>query len=103
MSFLRSSLFIAIVSLLVLTGYGLDALGDCCAHHEPQGSAEHGENAPGTGDDCQCLCHQAISPFAVESVRLADRVFMPATFLALAEEFPPDAVPLGIDHPPQLA
>jgi hypothetical protein len=26
-----------------------------------------------------------------------------ADFVAHADEFPPDAVPLGIDHPPQIA
>ena len=103
----RSSLFIAIVSLLVLTGYGFDLFGDCCGHREP-GQAEHGKSAPndqtpGSGDGCQCVCHQIITPLMSEPLRIVDAVLVASDFVAHADEFPPDAVPRGIDYPPQLA
>ena len=103
----RSSLFIAIVSLLVLTGYGFDLFCDCCAHREP-GQAEHGKSAPndqnsGDGDGCQCICHQIVTPLTPEPMRVAEAAFVPSDFVAHADEFPPDAVPRGIDYPPQLA
>ena len=107
MSRLRSSLFIAIVSLFVLTGYGFDLFGDCCSHHQ-QSPVEHGksvpdEQTPVKDDGCQCICHQIISPLTTEPVRVADAGFTPASFVAHPDEFPPDAVPVGIDYPPQLA
>ena len=103
----RSSLFIAIVSLLVLMGYGFDLFGDCCGHREP-GQAEHGKSAPndqtpGGGDSCQCICHQIVTPLTPEPLRVADVAFVPSSFVAHADECPPDAVPRGIDDPPQLA
>ena len=99
---LRSNLLIAIVSLFVLTGYGLEVFGECCSHREGQGQAEHHEKAPGQGDDCQCLCHQIISPIATEPLAVAVAVFTLGNLVAHADEFPPDAVPLGIEHPPQI-
>ena len=109
MSCLRSHLFIAIVSLLVLTGYGFDLFDDCCARQE-QAQTEHGKPAPknqtpgnSNGNGCQCICHQVITPLSTEPIRVADMAFVPAGFVAHPDEFPPDAVPLGIDYPPQLA
>ena len=106
MSFLRSSLFIAIVSLSVLAGYGYDLLGDCCR----DGIAQQTEclkdapnhKAPGVGNDCQCLCHQVISHLTSEPPRIARAIRVPTIFAREADEFPPDSVPVGIDHPPQL-
>ena len=99
---LRSNLFIAIVSLFVLTGYAQDVFGECCAH-DKQEQTQHGKTTPGKADDCQCLCHQIISHWNVEPVRVAAAVLVTAEFVAHPDEFPPDAVPLGIDYPPQLA
>ena len=78
MKFLRSHLFIAIVSLFVLTAYGFDLFDGCCARQE-KAQAENGKSAPknqtpGSSDGCQCICHQLTT-----------------------------AVPLGIDYLPQLA
>ena len=103
LSFLRSNLFIAIVSLFVLMGYGLEVFGECCSHRELQGQAEHHEKAPGQGDDCQCLCHQTLSTITTTPLAVAVAVFTPGNLVAHADEFPPDVVPLGIDYPPQLA
>ena len=99
---LRSSLFIAIVSLFVLTGYARDVFGECRAHHA-EARTEHGGKTSGKPDDCQCLCHQIISPLTPEPVGAVAAVQLPETFLAHPDEFPPDAVPRGIDVPPQLA
>ncbi len=107
MSLLRSSLFAAIVSLLVLTGYASDVLDYCC-ESEKQEQVNHGEGhsgktAPVKSDDCKCLCHQVFTSHSVEPVRLAPQSLSPVDLVMHADEFPPDAVPLGIDYPPQLA
>ncbi len=107
MSFLRSILFAAIVSLLVLTGYGSDVLDYGCAG-EKQDQTSHsqqhsGKTAPLKKDDCQCLCHQIYAPHTAAPVRVAPASLTPAELAAHADEFPPDAVPLGIDYPPQFA
>ncbi|MEI9898127.1 MAG: hypothetical protein WDN28_30800 [Chthoniobacter sp.] len=106
MSFLRSSLFVTIVSLFVLTCYGFDLFDDCCSRQE-QGQAGHGKSspndrAPGSGNGCQCICHQVITPLTAEPVQLAGAVFVQTDFVAHLDEFPPDAVPVGIEVPPQL-
>ena len=107
MSFLRFNLFIAIVSLFVLTGYGFDLFGDCCAWEKQvqtqSGKTAPDEKAPGKSDDCQCVCHQIISHSGVEPVRVAAVLIVTVEFVAHPDEFPPDTVPLGIDYPPQLA
>ncbi len=104
---LHSNLGIAIVSLFVLTGYGFDLFGDCCAWEKQvqtqSGKTAPGKKAPGKSDDCQCICHQVISHSSVEPLRVAAVLIVTAEFVALPDEFPPDAVPLGIDYPPQLA
>ena len=111
MRHLRSSFYIAIVSLFVLTGYGSDLFGDCCAHHE-HAQVEHGEEqggsaphdqTPSSGEACQCICHMIITPLMPEPVWVADAAFVQADFMAARDEFPPDAEPQGIDIPPQLA
>lgn len=106
-SILRSKLFVGIVSLIVLTGYGSGLFGDCCGQKE-QGQVELGKSVPhdqtaDTGDNCQCVCHQSIAWLASATLRIADADFVPTVFLANTDEFPPDSLPLGIDHPPQLA
>lgn len=107
MSRLRSSLFIAIVSLFILTGYAHGVFGVCCGH-EKQEQTQSAKTAPAketphkTGE-CQCLCHQVISHLTAEPVRVAAGAIMPMVLKMHPDEFPPDAVPLGIDYPPQLA
>jgi hypothetical protein len=104
---LRSSLFVAIISLLVLTGYGFDLFGDCCSH-PPQSQEEHGNSAPdhqtpGSDEGCQCICHQIATPVAIDPVRVAVAWLGGSDFIVAPNEIPPDAVPLGIEYPPQLA
>lgn len=102
---LRSSFFIAIVSLFVLTGYSLQAFADCCTHEERQ--AQHAQSgtqkkAPSESNHCQCLCHQVISHVTSEPLRIAATALLEQGLMAQRDEFPPDALPVGIDYPPQL-
>ena len=107
MSFLRSSLFIAIVSVLVLTGYACDVLDyDCESEKQEQtmpDGAPSGKDVPAEKDDCQCLCHQIFTAQSAAPVRIASGIPGVADYLVQPDEFPPDAVPLGIEYPPQLA
>ena len=99
---LRSSLFISILSLLILTGYASGIFCDC--HDGPQQEMTgHGKSAPATGDDCQCLCHQMVSDVSGLPVQLGAVLCVVLETVQHADQFPPDAVPLGIDHPPQIA
>jgi hypothetical protein len=105
-SLLRSSLFIAIVSLFVLTGFAHGVFGDCCEHDKQQTQSAKtapDKKAPQKSDDCRCLCHQVISHLTVDPVRVVAGELVPMALRMHANEFPPDAVPLGIDVPPQLA
>jgi hypothetical protein len=101
-SCLRAQLLIAIVSLLVLAGYGQRVFGECCTRSH-DGHAEHGEKAPGKSDDCQCVCHAPASALAAEPVRAIAAPVSIGDVLPHADEFPPEVMPVGIDHPPQLA
>ena len=97
----------AIVSVFVLTACAVDVFGDCCGRDE-SAQAEHcdcapKDQAPDNGDDCQCFCHVILTPLTAGPVWAAHAVFVPVEFVAQTDEFPPDAVPLGIDHPPQIA
>ena len=102
MSYLRSTFLSVIVSLALFAGYADDLVGACCGHEE-QEQTDHGPADAADVDDCQCICHQVISVWNVQPVRVAAVVVKPSGFLPQADEFPPDAIPLGIDHPPQLA
>jgi hypothetical protein len=101
-NFFRANLFVAIVSVFVLTGYAHAAI-DRCGASGNHGHAEHGESAPVKDSGCECPCHQ------IATNALSKSVSAPMPSLALqslrfsTDEFPPDAVPPGIDHPPQLA
>ena len=107
MRFLRSNLIVAIVSLLVLTGYGFDVLDYCCddGNQEQVGHAQShsGKKAPQGKNETKCICHQIFSGSEVEPVRVAPSVQTSTDSVGYVDEFPPDAVPLGIDYPPQLA
>ena len=87
---LRSNLFIAIVSLFVLTGYGYDLFGDCCAGEKQvqtqSGKTAPRKKAPGKSDDCQCVCHQIISHSGVEPVRVAAVLIVTVEFVAHPDE-----------------
>lgn len=107
MSFLRSNLILLIVSLFVLTGYVHGILGDCCGHDKQRQTQSTktapGKKAPQKSDNCQCLCHQVISHGNFEPVRAVAGALVAMAVRMLLDEIPPDAVPVGIDYPPQLA
>jgi hypothetical protein len=99
---LRSSLLISLVSLLVFSGYASEFFCDC--HHEHgQEMTEHGQPSPANGDGCQCVCHQAVSDVLIAPPQTEAAVCTVQAVIRHADEFPPDAVPLGIEHPPQIA
>lgn len=105
---LRSSLFALIVSLLLATGYGFDLFADCCTHSQTHSQQQKGpgassDKAPVQDDSCQCICHQTVAPGVGLQPVTATVTLVPSTLPAFADEIPPDAVPLGIDYPPQLA
>jgi hypothetical protein len=102
-SFFRSTLLGVIVSLVLCTGYADDLVGACCPHDHHMETDDHGSRGSGDSDACQCICHQAISVCTVQAIRVAAVVVKASGFLPEANEFPPDAIPLGIDHPPQIA
>jgi hypothetical protein len=107
LKFLRSILFAAFVSLLVVTGYGVGLLDNCCHHLEVSqagcDSSAPDQKAPGQTNDCHCLCHEILSPVTTEPVRATGALLVLLDFVTHADEYPPDAVPRGIDYPPQLA
>jgi hypothetical protein len=98
--FLRSTILTVIVSLFVFAGYARGVCGGCCEHRK-QGQSEH-DQAPASSNDCQCVCHEPISPAMSVSMPTIEATFVSTGGFVHADEFPPDAVPLGIDHPPQL-
>ena len=97
----------AIVSVLVITGYAFDVLDyDCHGENQEQtthGKAPSGKDAPAEKGNCQCLCHQ------IFTIQMSAPACIPcdaprnADYSVQRDEFPPDAVPLGIEHPPQIA
>ena len=103
----HSNLLIAILSLFVFTGFTHDVLGSCCEGKKQelaaQGQTTPGKNIPAQNNNCQCLCHQFFTAHAVTALSAAPVICAPANFVAHADEFPPDAVPVGIEVPPQLA
>ena len=105
--FLRSSLFIAIVSVLVLTGYACDVSDDDCEGGKHEQTAQcktpSGKDAPAEKGDCQCLCHQIFTIQIAPPPRIASGTMGIADYLLHVDESPPDAVPPGIYHPPQIA
>lgn len=107
LSFLRSSIFLALLSLFVLTAYGSEVLGDCC-HQAQQEQLQNGEpgdgSAPAGGTaGCECSCHTGFAAPLVE--RMGAPAVEPGVRerFVIRDEIPPETVPLGIDHPPQLA
>ena len=100
-SILRSSLLMAIVSVLVLTGYSHAVMDRCCAG-ETQEQADHETPVHGNDGGCECLCHKVFSNDSAKPVRLPGLVLVLQAARWSADEFPPDAEPQGIEHPPQI-
>ena len=102
MSFLRTRVFSILIALLTLGGCGYELYAHAAPRHEETAEHQHSDSEENGG--CHhCTCH--CSPPMMQNV---ERVvaFQPPTFVGYAAtraEFLPDAVPVGIDHPPQLA
>ena len=102
LKFLRSKILIVIASVFILTGYAHAVIDRCCDEKQTE-RAGHGKSAPVEDDGCQCLCHKVFSNVSPTPVRLPVLTLILQTVRWPEGEFPPDAVPLGIDYPPQLA
>ena len=104
LKFLRAKLIAVIVVLLVLGGYGAQAFG-CCEEPSAVSQTEpgHAGHPAHTGDACQCLCHQTFLNDRSTPPPVPIALFEVVSFVSDGADFPPDAIPLGIDHPPQLA
>lgn len=108
---LRTPLILAILAALVLCGYTAN-VADCyltanttesqhaaCGdHHESEGSSE--SNACQTA--CQCVCHSGYALEPVFQVQVSTEAAAIGAYALPTGQFPPDAVPLGIDYPPQI-
>ena len=95
------------MSCLLLAGYGFDLLGECCEQVK-QTQVEGGKLTPtnqnsAEGQDCQCVCHHAVPPISMSPSDLVFGAFVVGEAFPLLDEIPPDAVPFGIEYPPQLA
>ena len=102
LSLLRSKLFVAIVSLFVLTGYAHAVSGRCCADAKP-GQIQHGKPGSTKNHRCQGLCHQIFSNDSAEPVLLPVVALVSQARVCPGKRFLPDTEPQRIDHPPQLA
>ncbi|MDQ3621820.1 MAG: hypothetical protein M3463_04925 [Verrucomicrobiota bacterium] len=103
MHLLRSRIFSILVVALLFAGYSEFVLG-CCDHEPAAAVSEPGEPSHSHSDEqgCHCVCHQTFvndltSPALIGRLLEAELVF------AELADVPPDAIPLGIDHPPQIA
>jgi len=107
--FLRSNLVAGILSLLMLTGYASELFGECDDQRTGQSAmvlATNGdakESPQQTSDECQCLCHQVFSDLTGVSIRLTESLIFTEIDYVVFSEFPPDAEPHAIEHPPQIA
>ena len=95
-----------IVALFVLMGFGWSMSGQCC-HEDAQSMSVQvqvagTEHSPAADDGCQCVCHQVFSQPFTEPVKAAGLAMLSGQSLVLVDEVPPDAVPLGIEYPPQV-
>ncbi len=95
------------VALLVAAGYGWSLSGQCCLGERGAQTAQiegaYSDESPAQDDGCQCVCHQIVFHGAVEIVKVAGLVRLSEDAPAVADEVAPDALPLGIEHPPQVA
>ena len=106
MASLRSSLLLAFVYLFVLTGYSAQAFGLCCergtGERTQQAEASSQKQAPADSHDCLCICHQIVADPAQKPLPIIAASVLSVETLTCGNQYPPDALPLGIDYPPQL-
>lgn len=101
MHLLRANLFCILIAAIVFAGYAAELCG-ACDDLKPAAVSE--SQHKDTGDHtCQCLCHQIfVQERNNAPVVVGELVESGVVFPELAD-IPPDTIPLGIDHPPQLA
>jgi hypothetical protein len=112
-SFLRSQLFIAIVSLLVLGGFTHAVWGRVVDHDHHVAAVAGGDrhqdsdSRQGSGsEDKGCNhqgCHHGYAMTLVVCILSCFRDSLEVGVPAGYSTWVPDAVPRGIDYPPQLA
>jgi hypothetical protein len=106
-AFLRSSLFALLVCLFVLTGYSAQAFELCCARtgreQTQQTKASAMQSIPDDAHDCQCPCHQVLVDPISKPLQVIGASIVSVESLISGNQFPPDALPLGIEYPPQLS
>ena len=90
------------IGALLCTGYSAFE-GSCCEHETTMVS--HDSGVPSHEDDhgCQCVCHQTLVADHALLRQLVARTSDAEVVFAEVADLPPDAVPLGIEHPPQIA
>lgn len=97
---LRSNLFCILVAAIIFAGYGA-ALSGACDDLKPTAVSESQKDA---GDhSCQCLCHQIFVQERIKSPGVVGGLEEAGLVFPELADIPPDAIPFGIDHPPQLA
>jgi hypothetical protein len=103
----RSRVLSTLAAVLVLLGSAAILNGACCSGADRGAGCNardtsHSSEQKADGD-CVCLCHQASAEEQVFDSFL--RFCFRQTEIAFADVagFPPDAIPFGIDHPPQLS
>jgi hypothetical protein len=90
------------IALLVCGGYTCELSAHMLPRCEPAGTHEH--SAPEGKSGCHhCLCHCSLT--AIASVDRIGSLQAPVCigYAPADPAFAPEAMPLGIDHPPQLA
>ncbi len=110
MRLLRSRLFAILIAALVLAGFGVSLFGSCDDEKQVvvaaagSGGGEPAPSSSHSGDHtCACLCHQILVIEQLNAPAVAGAVSDAVLVFAELADIPPDAIPLGIDHPPQLA
>ena len=102
MSFLRTRVFAILIALLTMGSYGYELYTHAMPTHEIEAEHQHSSSEE-TGDCHHCICH--CSPVMLVSFDRTIPFQVPAFkgYVVAQGEDAPETVPVGIDHPPQLA
>lgn len=98
---LRARIPAIIIAAIVSLCYAESAFGCCDDVKAPAAVAQSG--ADGGDHVCQCLCHQFFPNESISSPVVISKLAEPVLVFRELADIPPDPIPLGIDHPPQLA
>ena len=108
-SLFRISVLLALVAVLALGGYAVGQV-ECChsektSHGEKtsQGESHHDSTNATADDGCRCVCHVGDIFHPTAPLSVGQKLISVTVYSLHWGAFPPDAVPLGIDYPPQLA